>query len=459
MKRAAAAGAVLFWAACSAGEPTPTPDVLLITIDTLRADYVGAYGAGSQSTPFLDELATDSVVFTRAIAAASRTVPAHASIMTSQPTRQHSVGHGNGETRLLGIPTLAEYFQAAGYQTAAFVSNILLTRGTGLDRGFEQFDDRLETPELNRPHVVERIAEETTDEAIDWLQSSNPAPPRFLWVHYQDPHGPYTPPEPDQIAVASSEPARDRPLPIGRSNQARGVIPPYQALAELRRPSQYRERYAGEIHYADRQIRRLVEQAQRSAASRPLIILVTADHGESLGEARFHFMHTHTTTPEVAHIPMLLSGPNLPAQRLSAPVGHIDVMPTLMEAAGLTPPEEAGGIALGPIARGESALPDRWLFCDIGGQLSAYDDQGFLRIGGLQGAWRTPGVAAPEIAEARAQRYQWQPGGMWRAQGAGQEPLPPEVRRYAERAVPMVPLEQTPPELDERLRALGYLDD
>ena len=458
-RRAVAAAILLFCSACLGDPPRRAPDVLLITIDTLRADYVGAYGAGSQATPFLDELAGESVVFTRAIAAASRTVPAHASIMTSKPTRQHSVGHLNGETRLEGIPTLAEYFQASGYQTAAFVSNILLTRGTGLDLGFETFDDRLETPELNRPHVVERLAEDTTDEAIQWLESSNPKPPRFLWVHYQDPHGPYTPPKPDHAAVVSLDEHRDKPLPIGRSNQGRGVIPPYQALEELRRPSEYRERYAGEIHYADREIRRLVDQARATAGDRGLIILVTADHGESLGEARFHFMHTHTTTPEVAHIPMILFAPDLTPGRVHDPVGHVDIMPTLMEAAGIDPPSETEGVALGPVVRGESSLPERWLFCDIGGQLSAYDDHGFLRAGGLQGAWRKPGVTAPEIGEARGQRYRWKPGGMWRAEGTGREPLPPEIRLYAERAVPMVPLEQKPPELEDRLRALGYLDD
>lgn len=444
---------------CSIGPAKPSPDVLLITIDTLRADYVGAYGAGSQATPFLDELAARSVLFERAIAAASRTVPAHASIMTSKPTRGHSVGHRNGETVLTETETLAEQFRQAGYQTAAFVSNILLTRGTGLNQGFEIFDDELVTPELNRPHVVERLARDTTHAATQWLTHSDTEKPRFLWVHYQDPHGPYTPPEEDLTSVASSEPATDRPLPIGGSNQARGVIPPYQVLPEMTRPSEYRDRYAGEIHYADRQIRKLIAQAERSAGDRPLIILVTADHGESLGEARFHFMHTHTTTPEVAHIPMIFSAPGFAPQRMDETVGHVDIMPTLIEAAGLTPPEDAVGIALGPILRNETTLPDRWVYCDIGTQFSAYHDDGFLRAGGLQGAWRKTNQPAPEIRRARGQRYRWQPGGMWRADGLANEPLPPAMVDYAERAVPMVPLQHTPPELEDRLRALGYLDD
>ncbi len=454
-----ALGLALALVACGS-PPAPPPDVLLVTIDTLRADHVGAYGAGPDATPSLDRIAEAGVVFERAIAAASRTVPAHASIMTSRHTRRHSVGHRNGETTLTGLPTLAGHFADAGYRTGAFVGNILLTRGTGLIAGFETFDDELETPELNRPHVVERLARDTTDRALAWLDGAgDDARPRFLWVHYQDPHGPYTPPDEDLAAIADDEPASDRELTVGRNNQARGAIPPYQVLPGLRRPSEYRARYAGEIHYVDRELGRLVAQAERSAGDRRLVVLVTADHGESLGEAHFHFMHTHTTTPDVAHVPLVLRAPGLAPRHLDGTVGHVDVMPTLLELAGLPVPEDAEGIPLGPVARGEATLPERFVYCDIGAQLSAYDDSGFVRAGRLAAAWRRPGEAAPEIDRATGQRYLWRSGGMWRATGPRHEPLPEAIVRYAERADAMTPLERPPPQLSEQLRALGYADD
>jgi len=450
--------AALLLLGCTPEASTPRPDVLLVTVDTLRADHVGVYGAGVGATPEIDRVAAAGVVFARAIAAASRTVPSHATIMTSLPVRGHSVGPGNGDTRLEGARTLAESFRAAGYRTGGFVGNILLTRGTGLDAGFETFDDRLETPELNRPRVVERLAADTTARALAWLDDDD-SRPRLLWVHYQDPHGPYTPPAEDLVGFPGTPAPDERELPVGTSNQARGVIPPYQALPGLSHASEYAARYAGEIHYADREIGRLVEHATERAGARGLVVLITADHGESLGEAGFHFMHTHTTTPDVAHVPLILRAPGLAPGRIDGAVGHVDVMPTLLDLAGLPVPPGLAGVALGPIARGDGRLPDRFVYCDIGGQLSAYDDRGFVRAGGLGSAWRTPGVIDPGVARATGQRYRWAPGGPWRAEGPRGAPLPAAIVEYAERATRTVALPPPDSAWSEQLRALGYVDD
>jgi len=436
---------------------TGRPDVLLITIDTLRADHVGAYGAGGDVTPAIDALARSGTVFERAIAAASRTVPAHATMMTSRRTRGHSVGHRNGDTRLEGLPTLAGIFRDAGYRTGAFVGNILLTHTTGLDQGFETFDDTLETPERNRPHVVERLAPDTTDRALAWLDLPD-ARPRLLWVHYQDPHGPYTPPPQHADRFRDTPEPGEPVLDVGRSNQGRGVIPPYQRVAGERRPSGYAARYKGEIHFADREIGRLLTHAEQRAGDRPLVVLLTADHGESLGEAGFWFMHTHTTTPAVAHVPLVLRAPGIPSQRVTGVVGHVDVMPTLLELARLPAPEGLRGVALGPVARGEAALPDRLVYCDIGAQLSAYDDAGFVRARRLPSVWRRPAAARARIADAVGRRYRWAPGQPWRAVTQGATPLPEQVVAYASRAAPMSPLPPRGRVLEQHLRALGYTD-
>jgi arylsulfatase A-like enzyme len=152
--------------ACAPGPEPPRPDVLLITIDTLRADYVHAYGFAEQNTPAIDALADRGVLFENAIAAATLTAPAHASIMTSRYVHEHSIGSRNGDTRLEGLPTLAERFADAGYETAAFVSNVVLRRRIGLDRGFGVYDDELPSSEGNREFYFERLAEATATRAL-----------------------------------------------------------------------------------------------------------------------------------------------------------------------------------------------------------------------------------------------------------------------------------------------------
>jgi arylsulfatase A-like enzyme len=181
--------------ALGCGEPVPArrPDVLLVVIDTLRADYLGTYGFPLPTSPNLDRFADQAVVFERAIAASANTVPSHASLMTSRYVRQHSVGWVNGTTRLEGAVTLAERFHEAGYETGAFVSNFVLRRASGLDAGFDVYDDAFSSAEPNRPDYYERDAAATTARALAWL-SERGAEPLFLFVHYQDPHGPYLPP-------------------------------------------------------------------------------------------------------------------------------------------------------------------------------------------------------------------------------------------------------------------------
>ena len=148
----AQAGLALFLTGAALGcapEERP-PKVLLVTVDTLRADYLGSYGFPANTSPNVDRLAQQGVLFERAIAASTLTAPSHASIMTSRYVREHSVGHGNGSTRLSDETTLAMLFAAADYDTAAFVGNINLKRASGLARGFSTYDDELPIPEGER---------------------------------------------------------------------------------------------------------------------------------------------------------------------------------------------------------------------------------------------------------------------------------------------------------------------
>ncbi|MEE2673862.1 MAG: sulfatase [Myxococcota bacterium] len=413
------------------------PDLLLITIDTLRADFVHSYGFSREITPNMDALAAQGVLFETAIAASTVTVPAHASIMSSRYVREHSVGYENGATRLAGVTTLAESLRAAGYDTAGFVSNVVLKTRTGLDRGFDVYDDRLSSGELNRPDYFERSADATVGRALAWLAQPRERP-FFLWVHLQDPHGPYAPP-PDWADVAEEIPLRvDRELPVLRWNRGRGGIPAYQALDGIRRAPQYAGLYAGEIAFTDHWVGKLVAAVDRDQA----VIALTADHGESLDEDGFFFQHGHTTTPEQVLVPLIFVASGIAPGRIEGVASHVDIAPTLLELAGLAVPEAASGISLVPVLRGEAPLPDRAVLSDIGHELSAYDSKGYLTVK----------VLDPDPPDW--QRFERVEGG-WRKSAAS--PLPPAIRDYLSSAVAHVPAHAMSDEDVERLRALGYL--
>jgi arylsulfatase A-like enzyme len=422
------------------------PDVLLVVVDTLRADQLGCYGHPRSPTPNLDALAAGGVLFERAVAASSRTAPSHASIMTSLFVNEHSIGHSNGGSRLDGETTLADLFAAAGYDTAAFVSNYMLRRSMGLDRGFEVYDDEMGKVETNRSDVYERIARDTTERALAWLESTRRRP-WFVFVHYQDPHGPYEPPPPYDVRFDAAPSGDEPPLQV-RGNVSGGPgIPEYQLLPDLRFASQYRARYLGEVAYTDEWIGRLLQGAEASAR-RPLVVLMTSDHGESLGEDELYFLHGEMTLPSVSHVPFLVRAPGLEPERRAELVHHIDVLPTLLGLAGIPVPEQSRGLSLAPLLEPGRAIPERILYSDIGTEVSAYHGDRLVRVrrASLQAPW-----------EASWQTFDWNAGsGTW-TEAQGEPRMRAPIADYLARRAPLAPLGPVPEEERERLRALGYL--
>ena len=317
--------AVMLAAGCGAGtsrDSSPTrPNVLLVTIDTLRADHVGCYGYTNASTPTIDALARRGVRFETAVAHAPLTGPSHASILTGQIPLGHGFRNNSGFTLSPQVRTAAEDFRQTGYRTAAFVSGFPLDRRFGFDRGFETYDDHLPRGnDRRRTPYVERFADATTDAALRWLQTSSsaaaPAPPWFLWVHYYDPHAPYEPPA---------------------------------DLAERYRQSPY----DGEIAFVDRQLARLLNALDVRNETARTMIVVTADHGESLGE---HGEGTHGIFlyDATIRVPWVMAGPGIPAGYLSRTVARsIDVLPTLADYAGLGRLNDVDGRSLRAAADGQ----------------------------------------------------------------------------------------------------------
>jgi choline-sulfatase len=282
----------------AATETVARPNVVLITLDTVRADHLGCYGARAGSTPTFDALAAAGVRFETAIAHAPLTAPSHASILTSRTPLGHGVRDNGAYVLPEGVRSVAEDFRGAGYRTAAFVSGFPLTRRFGLDRGFETYDDHLPRgTDPRRTAYVERGALATTDAALRWLEASPAGAPFFLWVHYFDAHAPYEPPAEF----------------VARTGSA----------------------YAGEIAFVDAQVARLTGRIESALPGRTLV-LVTADHGESLGE---HGEDTHGifVYDATLRVPFVLAGPGVPAGRVAATVARgIDVAPTLLDYAGIT---------------------------------------------------------------------------------------------------------------------------
>ena len=288
-------------------------NVVLITIDTLRADRLSSFGSEVE-TPSFDRLAAEGVSFTNASTTVPFTFPAHSSILTGTYPPFHGVRENVGYYLGDESRTLAQMLGEAGWQTAGFVSAFVLDSRWGIARGFDHYFDDFDLTTFEDANLgsVQRPGTETIAAALAWLDErprEPPARPFFLWLHLYDPHDPYTPPEP----FRSRYPGR-----------------PYDA----------------EVAYTDSLVGGFVDQlASRGVLERSLVVL-TADHGEGLGDhgERFHGYFVYDTT---VHVPLILRFPGqaLAGKRVDAAVSHVDIVPTVLDLSGLSPEGDEGGIA------------------------------------------------------------------------------------------------------------------
>jgi len=339
-------------ASCGSSDEGAPTRVLLITCDTLRADRLGAYGYERGTSPELDALAAEGAVFEEAYATAPMTQPSISSLLTGRLPEHIGVARGNLRRLPAEVETIAERLSAAGVETGAVISNWVLRRApaeqgdVGAQQGFDHFDDRMEKRERNR-EAFERLAPDTTDAAIEWLAGRGDAQPFFLWVHYQDPHGPYTPPRTLRQEFAS-EALNEPELPAGESVLGHRQIPSYQLLKGERRPSVYRDRYDAEIRYFDRELGRLLAWLRTRGWLDQSTVVFTADHGESLGEHDYWFCHGENVHREVVRVPLIVVSPRGPRGRIDAVASLIDVWPTVMEAFDVDPGPTLGRSLLRP---------------------------------------------------------------------------------------------------------------
>ena len=317
-------------------------------VDTLRADRLSCYGGPADLGRSICALADRGTRFVWALATAPYTAPSVASILTSRYPSAHGLSQFSGDPLADEIGSLAEVLSRAGYDTTAFVSNPVIRRQRALDRGFAVYDDQLGRAELNRPHYGECVAARTTDTALAWARDAGE--PWFLFVHYQDPHGPYAPPGGGVAKDAAGEEA----LPVLDDHSGFRGIPRYQAIEGVFSVRTYEGRYAEEIRYLDSHVQRLVVGLDALGA-RPAVLL-TADHGEAMGEDEFFFAHGHSLGLDQIRVPLLWrpASPGHPRVNSGA-VSTIDVAPTLARAAGLALPE---GFPGRPLPVDETPLHD-----------------------------------------------------------------------------------------------------
>jgi arylsulfatase A-like enzyme/Tfp pilus assembly protein PilF len=384
--------------------------VILLTIDTLRADRVGVYGGPAGVTPTLDALAARGVTFLDATAHVPLTLPSHVSLLSGRYPPRHGVRDNQGFTLRADARLLAEILRASGYHTAAVIASFVLNRSTGLARGFAEYNERFAG--AGRAHVtlsdLERRGPEIAREAAKWVSGAQE--PFFLWVHLYDPHAPYDPPR----AFASRFPSRPYEGEIATSDWSAGEV-----LAAVPAPVRART-----------------------------FVIATSDHGESLGDhgEAEHGMLLYDST---LHVPLIIAGPELPAAlRVAQQVRLVDVAPTILEL--LHVPREAGmdGTSFMNLVRGTTttAVPSSY----------AETAYGYLHFGWSElrsvrdGDWKYIDAPRPELYDLRRDPAETRNLHDARPQSSAalSRQLPASAGAVAQPAIDSATL--------ERLRSLGY---
>jgi arylsulfatase A-like enzyme/Flp pilus assembly protein TadD len=329
------------------------PGLLVVTIDTLRADRVGSYGHPGARTPRFDALAARGLRFARAATVTPLTLPAHSSLFTGTFPARHGVRDNGGYYLGEDQATLAEVLQGQGFRTGGFVSSFVLDSRWGIHQGFDRYFDDFDLSRFENAggmDVIQRPGQETVDAALRWLEEDG-SRPFFLWVHLYDPHTPY-------------------------------AAPPQWAQAF---PRTLHGAYDAEIAFADAQLGRLLQALEADGRLARTVVTVLADHGEMLGE---HGEATHGffVYDAAVRIPMVLAGPGVPTRVIEDQVRIVDVMPTVLELLRVPAPAAVQGTSLLPLARGERlnllAVSESWFprFHYGWSELVAIQDQRFKLI-------------------------------------------------------------------------------
>jgi len=397
------------------------PSVLLVSIDTLRADHVGSYGYRAAATPVIDALAARGLRFEQAETVTPLTLPAHASLLSGTFPAFHGV-RDNGSFYVGDeVTTLAEALKAHGYRTGGFVGAYVLDHRWGIAQGFDHYYDDFDLSRFEMAaglDAAQRPGTEVVDHALAWLAGEGDQP-FFAWVHLYDPHSPYVPPE------------------------------PYRS----RFPATLEGAYDGEIAATDAQVGRLVDFLTRSRRLENTVIVVVGDHGESLGE-HGEQQHGFFVYDAAVRIPLIVAGPRVPTRAVADQVRIVDVMPTILELAGVGVPSAVQGVSLMPLGRGERqdllGFSETWYprYHYGWSELTAVRDGRYKFIAAPRRELYDTRTDPGELHDVAASNP--------RVADALERALADMTAKLAIAATPQEP-RPVEPDVEERLRSLGYV--
>jgi arylsulfatase A-like enzyme len=335
------------------------PNIIVLTVDTLRADHMALYGYHRDTMPTIGAFAETAVVFDQAVVSRGNTRASYASMLTGLYPFRHGV-YNNNVVLHENFKTLPEALKSAGYNTACFVSNfVLVGELSGCDQGFDIYNDRLEDRELNRTNY-ERSAGRTLKAILEWLET-DPPQPFFMFTNFIDPHGPYLPPEKFRNLYKSG---KERIL-----NQKQ--IFSYQRVNNSLNYYDYVDRYDGEIRYVDEALGQLIDTLKSKGLWDDSIVIFLSDHGESLGEHGVFFEHQYYVFEETMRVPLAIRLPpdqetqSTPLHsRVSGLGSPMDLMPTILDYLDISFKGKMDGQSLLPILNG-AEVSDRMIFLEF----------------------------------------------------------------------------------------------
>ncbi len=431
--------------ACTGGS-APT-SIVMITIDTLRADRMGSYGYFRDTSPQLDRFGAENLFFTHAVTTMATTLPAHVSLFSSRfPLQTGVTANGKRLKRQResgsGVRLFQQMLQDAGYSTAAFVSAMPVQRHTGIDIGFDHFD---------QPENRGRKGKLTTDAVLEWL-ADPPAKPFYLWVHYFDPHSPYDPPEPFRSVFSTDDELLDYLWDRGVREERSDEILDVNNL------------YDGEVRSVDHEVGRLLDRLKDLGLYDELAITVTADHGEGLGQ---HGRIGHGEIyNEQLFVPLMIKLPDslgVAPRKIERLVSITDILPTLVDTLELPVPEEdrqrfSGMNALDRKERRRYALAQRSSFRRLKAAKERGTREKFALVG-LDWKYTLAAVEDDRLHDMRTDRVELFNQVSLEPERAAdlRDRLLAEIARYSGAETDFEVIEETAPEVLEELKALGYL--
>lgn len=395
-------------------------NLVVITLDTTRADRLGAYGNANVETPAFDRLAREGVLFEQAVSVAPLTLPAHASMFTGKFPPEHGIRDNGGFFLGADQETLAEILKARGYRTGGFVSAFVLDGKWGIDQGFDTYFDDFDLSKSKQVSLgsIQRPANEVIDKVLPWIDEVKGSP-FFAWVHLYDAHSPYRPPEPFATKYAAHP-------------------------------------YNGEIAFADSQVARILDQLDALQLTDRTVVMVLGDHGESLGD-HGEAAHGFFIYNSVTHVPFVVRAPfsQARARRVADPVRSVDLMPTALDLLGLAPPAGIPGASLAPLMTGTPELG-----------LDAYSEAmyplhhyGWSELRALRsGRYKVIDAPRPELYDI--DRDPHEATNLYESRRALGDRMIAQLRSLEEgfsRTEAALPAGDVDPEARERLAALGYV--